>query len=176
MKVSISRSILEMESNTIGKTMENYGIALPENQDHIRNWSMSERSPSYVLKARNIDEIKQALTTARAWGLSAIAHGAGHSFTDAALNSNGIIIDVTSMRRILSWNPEQGIIQVEPGVTLRDIVRVTLADRWWPPVTPSTADATIGGCVAMNVNGKNAWKCGSFGEHLLSIPVADINF
>jgi len=43
--------------------------------------------------------------------------------------------------------------------------------QWWPAVTPSTADATIGGCVAMNVNGKNAWKCGSFGEHLLSLTV-----
>ena len=62
-------------------------------------------------------------------------------------------------------------MQVEPGVTLRDVVRVALPDHWWPPVTPSTADATVGGCVAMNVNGKNAWKCGSFGEHLLSLTV-----
>jgi decaprenylphospho-beta-D-ribofuranose 2-oxidase len=135
------------------------------------NWSMTERSPCYVLKAQDIDGIKHALTTARAWGLPVIPHGAGHSYTDAALNTNGVIIDVTGMRRILSWDSEQGIIQVEPGVTLRDIIRVALAYRWWPPVTPSTADATIGGCVAMNVNGKNAWKCGSFGEHLLSITV-----
>jgi FAD/FMN-containing dehydrogenase len=144
---------------------------LPGNKDIISNWSMTERSPCYVLKARDIEGIKQALTTARTWGLSVIPHGAGHSYTDAALNTNGIIIDVTEMRRVLSWDPEKGIIQVEPGVTLRDIVHVALADRWWPPVTPSTADATIGGCVAMNVNGKNAWKCGSFGEHLLSITV-----
>ena len=147
------------------------GMTLPGNQDYIMNWSMTERSPCYVLKAQDIDGIKHALTTARTWGLSVIPHGAGHSYTDAALNTNGVIIDVTGMRRILSWDPEQGIMQVEPGVTLRDIVRVALADRWWPPVTPSTADATIGGCVAMNVNGKNAWKCGSFGEHLLSLTV-----
>ena len=70
-----------------------------------------------------------ALTTARARGLSVIPHGMGHSYTDAALNTNGVIIDVTGMRRILSWDPEQGIMQVEPGVTLRDMVRVALADR-----------------------------------------------
>jgi decaprenylphospho-beta-D-ribofuranose 2-oxidase len=56
-------------------------------------------------------------------------------------------------------------------VTLREIVRIALADRWWLAVTPSTAEATIGGCVAMNVNGKNAWKCGSFGEYVLSLTV-----
>src|SRR6266550_2450967 len=140
-------------------------------QNFVMNWSMTERSPCYVFKVRDVSEIMQALTTARMRGLSVIAHGAGHSYTDAALNTNGVIIGVTGMLRILSWDPEQGIMQVEPGVTLRDIVRVALADRWWPPVTPSTADATIGGCVAMNVNGKNAWKCGSFGEHLLSFTV-----
>jgi decaprenylphospho-beta-D-ribofuranose 2-oxidase len=75
------------------------------------------------------------------------------------------------MRRILSWDPQRGIIQVEPGVTVRDVVQVALPERWWLPVIPSTAEATIGGCVAMNVNGKNAWKCGSFGEHVLSLTV-----
>src|SRR5437763_1550119 len=146
-------------------------MALPGDQDYVLNWSMTERSPCYVFEVRDIAEIMQALTTARTWGLSVIPHGAGHSYTDAALNTNGVIIDVTGMRRILSWDPERGIMQVEPGVTLRDMVRVALEDRWWPAVTPSTAEATIGGCVAMNVNGKNAWKCGSFGEHLLSLTV-----
>jgi len=147
------------------------GMTLPWTQNYVRNWSMTELSPCYVFKAQDIPGIRHALAAARAQGLSVIAHGAGHSYTDAALNTNGVIIDVTGMRRILSWDPERGIMQVEPGVTLRDMVRVTLPDRWWPPVTPSTSDATIGGCVAMNVNGKNAWKCGSFGEHLLSLTV-----
>lgn len=140
-------------------------------QGYVMNWSMTERSPCSVFKARDIAGIRYALTTARARDLSVIAHGAGHSYTDAALNTSGVIIDVTGMRRILSWDPERGIMRVEPGVTLRDLVRVALPDRWWPAVTPSTAEATIGGCAAMNVNGKNAWKCGSFGEHILSLTV-----
>jgi decaprenylphospho-beta-D-ribofuranose 2-oxidase len=150
---------------------EEKDITLPGNQDYVMNWSMTERSPCYVFEVRDIAGIMHALTTARRWGLSVISHGAGHSYTDAALNTKGVLIDLKGMRRILSWDPERGIMQVEPGVTMRDIVRVALADRWWPAVTPSTADATIGGCVAMNVNGKNAWKCGSFGEHLLSLTV-----
>src|SRR6266700_37257 len=119
-------------------------MTLSGNQDYVMNWSVTERSPCYVFKAQNIAGIMHALTIARARGLSVIPHGTGHSYTDAALNTNGVIIDVTGMSRILSWDPEQGIMQVEPGVTLRDMVRVALADRWWPAVTPSTADATIG--------------------------------
>jgi decaprenylphospho-beta-D-ribofuranose 2-oxidase len=137
----------------------------------LTNWSMTERSSCSVFRPRDSAEILEALSVARSRGLSAIPHGAGHSYTDAAFNTHGAVVDVTGMRRILAWDPERGIMQVEPGVTLRDVIRVALPDGWWPPVTPSTTEATIGGCVAMNVTGRNAWKCGSFGEHVLSLGV-----
>ncbi|WP_307811750.1 FAD-binding oxidoreductase [Ktedonobacter robiniae] len=157
--------------NRLDAKNEASDTALVWKQASFVSWSMTKQSPCYVCKVRDVAEIMQALTIARMYGLSVITHGAGHSYTDAALNTDGVIIDVTDMRRILSWDPQQGIMQVEPGATLRDIVRVATPDCWWPPVTPSTADATIGGCVAMNVHGKNAWKYGSFGEHLLSLTV-----
>ncbi|MGZ6388051.1 MAG: FAD-binding oxidoreductase [Ktedonobacterales bacterium] len=137
----------------------------------LTNWTMTERSSCAVFKPRDAAEVIQALSVAQARGLSVIPHGAGLSYTDAALNTHGAVIDLTGMHRILTWDPQQGIMQVEPGVTLRDMLRVTLPDGWWPPVAPSTAEATIGGCVAMNVTGKNAWKCGPFGEHILSLSV-----
>ena len=97
--------------------------------------------------------------------------GAGHSYTDAALNTNGLIVDTTLMRKILAWDPIQGIMKVEPGVTLRELVQVASKDGWWPYASPSTAEVTIGGCVAMNVNDRNAWKCGPFGSYILSLDV-----
>jgi decaprenylphospho-beta-D-ribofuranose 2-oxidase len=150
---------------------ERDGMTLPCMREQVMNWSKTQLSSCYVYKARDNAGIVHALAAARARGLSVIAHGSGHSYTDAALNTNGVILDLTGMRRILSWDPERGIMRAEPGVTLRDVVRLAMADGWWPVVTPSTADATLGGCVAMNVNGKNAWKRGSFGEHLLSLTI-----
>ncbi len=146
-------------------------MPIPAIHADLTNWSMTEQSPCFVFQPQDSAEIVRALARARALGLSVIPHGAGHSYTDAALNTNGVIIDLTGMRRILSWDPEQGIMRVESGVTLRDMARVAIVDGWWPAVTPSTAEATIGGCVALNVTGKNAWKCGSFGEHVLSLTV-----
>lgn len=141
-------------------------LALPAD---LTNWSMTERSSCVVFTPRSDAEVSQALAVARARGLSVIPHGAGLSYTDAALNTHGAVIDLTGMRRILAWDPQKGVMQVEPGVTLREVVRIALPDGWWPVVAPSTADATVGGCVAMNVTGKNAWKCGPFGEHVLSL-------
>lgn len=137
----------------------------------LTNWTKSACSPCFVYKAGDLAGITQALAAARERRLSVIPHGAGHSYTDAALNTHGVVIDTTPMHRILSWDPTQGIMRVEPGVTLLDMVRKAWKDGWWPFVSPSTPQVTIGGCTAMNVNGKNAWKMGPFGAHIVSLDV-----
>jgi len=140
-------------------------------QAELTNWSKSARSSCLVYQPNDNAGISKALAVAQTRGLSVIPHGAGHSYTDAALNTGGVVIDLRSMRRILSWDAERGIMRVEPGVTLRDMFQMAWGDGWWPAVSPSTPEVTIGGCAAMNVNGKNAWKCGPFGEHICSIDV-----
>ena len=146
-------------------------MSILEMRDELTNWSKSKRSACLIYRARNIDDIVMALEAARAHHLSVIPHGAGHSYTDAALITNGIVIDMTPMRRILSWDPIQGIMRVEPGVTLREVIKISSKDGWWPFISPSTPEVTIGGCVAMNVNGKNSWKYGPFGTHIISLDV-----
>jgi len=137
----------------------------------LSNWSKSAVSPCLVVPAASVADLARALESAQAQGLSVTPRGAGHSYTDAALNTNGVVIDVTPMRRILSWDAAQGIMRVEPGVTLQDVIRVAYHDGWWPYVTPSTPEVTVGGCAAMNVNGRNAWKFGPFGAHVLALEV-----
>jgi FAD/FMN-containing dehydrogenase len=132
---------------------------------------MTARSPCRVFRARDEADILEAVAAATAQGRSMIGRGAGHSYADPALNTHGAVLDFTGMHRILAWDAERGIMQVEPGVTLRELIRIAFADGWWPPVVPSTAEATIGGCVAMNVTSKNAWNTGSFGDHVLALTV-----
>ncbi len=135
------------------------------------NWSKTACSPCLVYRPGSASEIIGALEAARDQHLTVIPHGAGHSYTDAALNSNAVVIDVTPMRRILAWDAGRGIMRVEPGVTLRDMVQESWKDGWWPYAAASTPEVTMGGSVAMNVNGKNAWKDGPFGAHVLSLDV-----
>ena len=137
----------------------------------LTNWSKSASSPCHVYKVNDLAGIHAALAAARDQGSSVIPHGAGHSYTDAALNTGGIVMDLTPMHRILSWDAQQGVMCVEPGVTLQEMIQVAAQDGWWPVVSPSTPRVTIGGCVAMNVNGRNAWKCGPFGAFVLSLDV-----
>jgi decaprenylphospho-beta-D-ribofuranose 2-oxidase len=146
-------------------------MTLRGTQAELMNWSKSAHSACLVYQPNDIVEISKVLAVARTGGLSVLPHGAGHSYTDAALNTGGVVIDLKLMRRILSWDAARGIMRVEPGVTMRDMVQMAWKDGWCPVVSPSTPEVTIGGCTAMNVNGKNAWKCGPFGAHLRAIDV-----
>ena len=132
----------------------------------LEGWAMVKRAPGYVWQPTTIDEIREVLALARSGDRRVAPRGAGYSYNDAALNTEEIVLDLSHMRRVLAWDAESGVITVEPGVTIRDLWRTTLPDGWWPAVVPGTMGPTIGGCAAMNVHGKNAWKDGPIGEHI----------
>jgi len=53
-------------------------------------------------------------------------------------------------------------------VTIERLWRYIMEDGWWSPVMPGTMRPTIGGCLGANVHGKNNWKLGTLGDHVLS--------
>lgn len=97
--------------------------------------------------------------------------GAGRSYGDAALNGAGLVIDTQRLDRVLAWDPATGVIDVEPGATIETLWRHTMADGYWPWVVPGTMFPTIGGCVAMNIHGKNHFRAGPFGEHVQELDL-----
>ena len=95
-----------------------------------------------------------------------IAHGAGRSYGDAALNDGGAAILTHRLDRILSFDAGTGELVAEPGVTFRDLISTFVPRGFMPPASPGTAFATLGGAVAADVHGKNHDRNGSFGDHL----------
>jgi decaprenylphospho-beta-D-ribofuranose 2-oxidase len=146
-------------------------MAIQRIQTELTNWSKTARSACLVYRVSDQSGIHTTLAEAQAQHLSVVPHGAGHSYTDAALNTKGVVIDLTPMRRILAWDTEQGVMRVEPGVTLLEMIALASRDGWWPAIAPSTPAVTIGGCAAMNVNGRNSWKYGPFGANILALDV-----
>ena len=117
------------------------------------------------------EAVEEAIDVARRQGRPVVFRGAGRSYGDAALATGGVVVDFSRLRSILAWDPEQGTIDVEPGVTIHDLWTRVLPDGWWPPVVPGTATVTVGGAAAMNVHGKNHWKAGCFGDHVLEFEI-----
>lgn len=97
--------------------------------------------------------------------------GAGKSYGDAALPGEGIVLDMTSRDRIVSFDQGNGVIVVEAGALLTSVIEQTLPLGWKLPVVPGTERITVGGAIASDVHGKNHPGAGSFGQHVLWIVV-----
>lgn len=96
--------------------------------------------------------------------------GAGGRLSGGALvRSGGMLIDMRSRNRILSFDPGTGIIDCEAGVTLRAIVGKAGVQRFFLPVTTGSAAASIGGMAAADPAGRNALPRGRFSEHVRSL-------
>ncbi len=111
------------------------------------------------------------MTPPAAPGRSVGLRGAGRSYGDASLNAEGISLDLTRMKRILAWDPQTGVISVEPGVTIQQLWQYTIEDGWWPHVVSGTMFPTLGGAAAMNIHGKNNWKVGPIGDHIQEFEI-----
>lgn len=132
----------------------------------LENFGHSLRAPSYLVRPKTADEIYSAFQRAKKEGITITARGAGRSYNDAALNGGGIVLDMTGMDQITSWDPATGVVRCEPGVTLEKLWQTVEPEGWWPPVVSGTMKTTLGGCLGANIHGKNNFKMGTIGEHV----------
>ena len=133
----------------------------------LENFGHSLRAPSYRFQAACVDDIHEVFCLAKETGLSITARGAGRSYNDAALNGGGITLDMSALNRILEWDAASGVVRCEPGVTLEQLWKCVEPQGWWPPVVSGTMRTTLGGCLAANIHGKNNFRMGPIGEHVL---------
>ena len=99
-----------------------------------------------------------------------ISRGSGLSYGDAALNSQNAIIygnPKTSLNSF-TYNEEKTSILVDGNVTVREVVNYLAEFNRTLIVVPGTSRATIAGCIAMNVHGKNHFNVGGFGDQVES--------
>lgn len=120
---------------------------------------------------RSVDELGELMGRAQQEGLPFTFRGSGRSYGDASIHRSGLVIDATALNRVLRWEPATGVFEAEPGVTIEGLWRRTIEDGYWPAVVPGTMRPTLGGCVAMNVHGKNNFRVGPFGDHVLELDV-----
>ncbi|MEM7116235.1 MAG: FAD-binding oxidoreductase [Chloroflexota bacterium] len=137
-----------------------------ERLEKLTAWGRASHSVAYVYRPINSEQLADLFHLARQTGRTIGFRAGGNSYGDAPTNSEQLVVNLSRMNRILDWNPENGRLRVEPGVTLQRVWEYTLADGWWPPVCTGTMKTTMGGCAAMNTHGKNAWKVGHFGDHV----------
>jgi len=100
-----------------------------------------------------------------------IARGLGRSYGDAALNGGGQVLGMARLNRFLAFDPTQGRLTCEAGVSLEDIIRTFAPRGWFPAITPGTKFVTVGGCIANDIHGKAHHAQGSFSNSVEALTL-----
>jgi len=154
------KNILELSS--LFKTTI-YGLQMGYAETHSSN--------SLVIKPSSIEECREIINYCNREDIKICFRGGGFSYGDMILNTNELILDMSSMNNILVWDSDSGQISVEPGVSFASIFKTSLLDNWTLTSCPGGMDVTIGGAISNNVHGKDAWKNGNFGQQVTSIEL-----
>ncbi|HET9183509.1 MAG TPA: FAD-binding oxidoreductase [Candidatus Angelobacter sp.] len=102
---------------------------------------------------------------------SLLPYGLGRSYGDVCLNGGRNLIDCSHLNHFISADFESGWIRCEAGVSLADILELTVPRGWFLPVTPGTRFVTVGGAIANDVHGKNHHRAGTFGSHVRKLAL-----
>lgn len=137
----------------------------------LSGYGMTSAADSFLYRPSTVNEIKAVFEIARQAGRKVVLRGAGRSYGDAAIGAECVALDVSRMDGVISWDPALGILEAGPGLTIEGIWRHCLEDGWWPPVVSGTMFPTLAGALAMNIHGKNNFRVGTFGEHVMEIDV-----
>ena len=108
-------------------------------------------------------EIIRLIKFARSAGLKVGVCGARHAMGAQQFASDGLLIDMTAMNKILELDVEKGIVTVEAGVNWQQLIEglkelqsaYPIQETWVIAQKPTGADdLTLGGSLSANVHGR----------------------
>jgi decaprenylphospho-beta-D-ribofuranose 2-oxidase len=124
----------------------------------LSGWGRYPLSENQSVTFRDGEMLRQLLAKSD----EVIAFGNGRSYGDSALNDQ--IIRCKPYNYFLGFDADRGVLHVQAGVLLSEILRAFVHRGWFLMVTPGTRLITVGGAIASDVHGKNHHQVGCFSE------------
>ncbi len=151
---------------------ERCSTAMAVREQHGRDESsFAVPPPAAVVFAESTQDVADAVALCAAHDTPVIPFGVGSSLEGHLLAvQGGISIDVGRMNRVLSINPEDLTVTVQPGVTRKQLNDEIKSTGLFFPIDPG-ADATLGGMSATRASGTNAVRYGTMRENVLALEV-----
>ncbi|BAO45318.1 FAD-binding oxidoreductase [Thiolapillus brandeum] len=124
----------------------------------LMSWGMYPRIKSSAFRFDTNESLKEIISTHS----ELISYGNGRSYGDSALGTN--ILEVRPHNYFLDFDEESGLLHLQAGVLLSEILESFVPRGWFLTITPGTKLITVGGAIASDVHGKNHHVRGCFSE------------
>ncbi len=133
-------------------------------RETLYGWGRTAPSMAETVRPRSEEEIGELLSSSE----HVIARGLGRSYGDAAQLGGGVVLRNDDLGGVSSISPT-GEVKCGAGISLHELLQLSIPQGWFIPVTPGTRQVSIGGAVAADVHGKNHHRDGSFSQHVTSL-------
>jgi decaprenylphospho-beta-D-ribofuranose 2-oxidase len=131
----------------------------------------SIRTRSLVARPTTIEQCRETLVYCRQNDMTICARGAGRGYGDLALNDGQALLDMSAMNRIIAFDKEAAQITVEAGLRIIDIYQAVHHRLLTLPASPTESHSSVAGAICANVNGKDAWRNGSFAHQVVRLKL-----
>ncbi len=129
--------------------------------------------PGIVVLAANRDDVVETVKLCHAAGIPFVARGSGTGLSGGALPvADGVLIVLSRLRQIVSVDPDNARVVVEPGVINLWVTREAAPyDQAYAPDPSSQQVCSIGGNLAENAGGAHCLKYGFTVNHVMGAEV-----
>lgn len=171
-KYSISDSLVSelLEVVVYESVLTDYEALKPYECDGLTAY---RQVPMAVVLPGTIEEVQEVVQICARHSVPVVTRGAGTGLSGGALPlSNGILLSLTRMNKILEINQNARVARVQPGVTNLSISEaVKHLGLYYAPDPSSQIACSIGGNVAENSGGVHCLKYGLTVHNVLQLKV-----
>jgi decaprenylphospho-beta-D-ribofuranose 2-oxidase len=127
---------------------------------NLASWGNYPKNKSKIFEFDKCSTLKWIVES----NMDLIAYGNGRSYGDSALSRN--TIRGKHHNFFLNFDQSSGLLHVQAGVVLSEILDIFVPKGWFLSITPGTKLITVGGAIASDVHGKNHHLNGCFSEYV----------
>ena len=148
------------------------GEDINEDYSHDEMPIYGKAAPEVVFVAHSTEEVAAVVKICNENKIPVTPRGAGTGLVGGAVPLlGGVLIDLTKMNKIISYDLENFVVHVQPGVTLNDLAEDCAKQGLLYAPDPGEKFAYLGGNVSTNAGGMRAVKYGATRDYVRAMTV-----
>ena len=148
------------------------GDAVKDDFSHDEMPIYGKYYPEVVCEAESTEEVSAILRVCYDNNIPVTPRGAGTGLVGGCVPlCGGVVLCTTRMNKILSYDMNNLVVHIQPGVLLCDLAADALTHGLMYPPDPGEKTATVGGNVSTNAGGMRAVKYGVTRDYVRGLEV-----